>query len=196
MAGEHHSMKQDSPSVSRMLTPVRRGIAGLLLSISTVFFALPLLALRGCEKTPSAATGNTLAVNVGGKIYTLDLALDDPTRVKGLGGRTVIDPKGGMLFGFRDAIIREFVMRDCPVAIDILFLDGTGRVVAMHAMVPETPRKPTESDREYEMRLVKYKSKFPTQFVIELAGGELKTLNIKTGDRIEFDHESLKKRIK
>lgn len=180
----------------RTLTPVRRGIAGLLLSISTVGFALPLLALRGCEKTPSAAVGNTLAVTIAGKTYTLELAIEDATRVKGLGGRTVIDPKGGMLFGFRDSVIRHFVMRDCPISIDIIFLDAAGRVVATHTMIPDEPRKPTESDRDYEVRLRQYGSKFSSQFVIELASGELKTLNLKPGDRIEFDHESLKKRIK
>lgn len=178
------------------LSTFRRGIAGVLLSVLTIGFALPLLALRGCEKTQSAAAGNTLAVNVGGKTYTLDLALDDPTRVKGLGGRTVIDPKGGMLFGFKESILREFVMRDCPVSIDIIFLDAAGRIVAKHTMVPDAPRKPTESDRDYEVRLIRYGSKFPAQFVIELAGGEMKNLKLKAGDRIEFDHEGLKKRIK
>jgi uncharacterized membrane protein (UPF0127 family) len=191
MAPEQHP-RLKSPNLSTF----RRGIAGVLMSVVTIGFALPLLALRGCEKTQSAATGNTLAVNVGGKTYTLDLALDDPTRVKGLGGRTVIDPKGGMLFGFKESMRREFVMRDCVVPIDIIFLDAAGRIVAMHAMVPDAPRKPTESDRDYEVRLIRYDSKFSSQFVIELAGGEMKNLNLKTGDRIEFDHEGLKKRIK
>jgi len=196
MAAQHRSMTQGTTLLPRTLTPFRRGIAGFLLSISTVGFALPLLALRGCEKTPSAAVGNTLTVTISGKTYTLDLAIDDPTRVKGLGGRTVIDPKGGMLFGFKDSTRREFVMRDCPIPIDIIFLDAAGRIVATHAMIPDEPRKPSESDREYEVRLRRYDSKFPAQFVVELAGGELKNLNLKTGDRIEFDHESLKKRIK
>ena len=37
------------------------------------------------------------------------------------------------------------VMRDCRVAIDVAFLDGAGRVVAIHEMPVEPPRLPRES---------------------------------------------------
>lgn len=69
-------------------------------------------------------------------------------------------------------------MRDCPIDIDIIFLDPSGRITAMHHMPAEPPRDPeTEpetgvpSTDKYEQRLKRYPSRYPAQFVIELAGG-------------------------
>ena len=66
---------------------------------------------------------------------------------RGLGGRTHIDPHGGMLFVFPFRTPTAFVMRDCPVPIDVAFLDSSGRVIAVHEMTPEPPRRAGESAR-------------------------------------------------
>src|ERR1041385_5543414 len=66
-------------------------------------------------------------VNLDGKKFHLELALDDTTRFKGLSDRTDIPADGGMLFVFPRPVTTAFVMRDCPVPIDIIFLDGSGR---------------------------------------------------------------------
>ena len=136
----------------------------------------------------------TTTVTVKGERFTMELALDDASRIKGLSGRTEIDPKGGMLFVFPTAQRREFVMRDCPIPIDIAFLDPSGRVVAVHAMVPEEPKRENESDMEYELRLKRYSSRFPAQFAVETAGGRLTALGVREGDVVRFDVEGLKRR--
>src|SRR5262245_5375301 len=59
-------------------------------------------------------------VTVGGTTFKLEPALDDATRIKGLGGRAAIEETGGMVFVFTNIVPRDFVMRDCPAAIDIL----------------------------------------------------------------------------
>lgn len=152
--------------------------------------------LVGCDD--SKIEEKHISLSISGKKFRLELAIDQPTRVKGLGGRTEIAADGGMMFVFPDAqvAVQGFLMRDCPIAIDIVFLDPRGRIVAFHEMKPEEPRKQGESEAAYENRLKRYSSRFPAQFAIELKGGTIPSLNLKEGQKIEFDAEALKKRAK
>jgi uncharacterized membrane protein (UPF0127 family) len=109
---------------------------------------------------------------------------------RGLGGRTHIDPHGGMLFVFPSPRATAFVMRDCPIPIDVAFLDASGRVIALHEMAPEPPRRPDESAVAYESRLKQYPSGLPALFAIETAGGRMRQLGLRGGDKVEFDAES------
>lgn len=101
--------------------------------------------------------------------------------------RTSIDPHGGMLFVFEDELERSFWMANCPIDMDILFLDSSGRITAMHAMKAEKPRGENESQAAYEFRLRSYESRKPAQFAIELKAGSLKRLNIRPGQVIAAD---------
>ena len=88
------------------------------------------------------------------------------------------------------------VMRDCPEPIDVAFLDGEGRVVALHAMRPELPRQAGESAMQYERRLPEYRSGAPAQFAIEVAGGRLAQLGVQVGTRLAFDAADLARRAR
>jgi len=153
---------------------------------------------KASEATPERET-----VTINGNEFKLDLAVDEQTRFRGLSGRTHIASDGGMLFAFPFPRNSYFVMRDCPIPIDIIFLDATGRVTAMHKMQPESPRGPDEKELnedgingKYEARLVRYPSRYDSQFVIELAGDTLDSLKLKEGDQIKLDLAGLKKRAK
>lgn len=143
-------------------------------------------------------------VTISGKKFKLELVADPITRFKGLSGRTEIPEDGGMLFVFDRPSVQQFVMRDCPVAIDIIYLDGTGRVVSFYKMVPEPPRTAEEKindkgqtfNKHYEERLKKYHSKFAAQFVIELKGNTLDGLTVKANDKFDLDVLRLKKLAK
>ncbi|MFN9992604.1 MAG: DUF192 domain-containing protein [Phycisphaerales bacterium] len=164
----------------------------------------------GCDEKDTGK--KTEDVKIGAESFTLELALDDETRFKGLSGRTEIAANGGLLFVFPDRFVRvhSFVMRDCPVDIDILYLDKAGRVVASYEMKAESARSEEEkalsgppgtpewakTNDKYENRLKRYSSKFPSQFVIELKGGTIARLGIKNGDKINLDTQALKKRAK
>lgn len=161
------------------------------------------VGLSGCEEKTGANVG---AVKLGGKKFFLELALDPQTRFRGLSERTVIEPDGGMLFVFPpgQVAVQGFVMRDCPIAIDIVYLDPAGRVLAMYEMKPEPPRDVSKGEGTpadpnnvtYNARLKQYSSRFPAQFVIELAGGTLKTLNVKEGDLVQFEREEYVRRAR
>src|SRR4029453_17821917 len=67
---------------------------------------------------------STTRVTVRGVELTVEVARTPAEQLRGLGGRTWIDPKGGMLFPFGGPRLTAFVMRDCPIAIDVAFLDA------------------------------------------------------------------------
>lgn len=145
-------------------------------------------SLSGCEDPPMT-TDKTTRVSVGGKVFTLELAIDQDSRVQGLSGRTSIPDDGGMLFVFPDSQVgnHEFVMRDCPIPIDIIFLDRSRRVTATHAMKVEEPRREGEDTIAYENRLKRYPSRFDSQYAIELQGGMLEKVPVKPGELINID---------
>ncbi|HZW11347.1 MAG TPA: DUF192 domain-containing protein [Phycisphaerales bacterium] len=173
----------------------RLGILGLVLTLVA-------LMTGGCGQQKSSAATNVESVMIDGEWFHLELALDPASRFQGLSGRTHIDEDGGMLFVFPRPAVQAFVMRDCPIPIDIIFLDPAGRIVAMHQMTVEEPRREDEPETgngatdKYEQRLKRYPSKFAAQFVIELAGGTLDDLEIAEGDLIKLDTEGLKARAK
>jgi uncharacterized protein len=174
------------------LSPRRRPGSPLLLA--AVSF-IPLLAVGGCDDKTAAGVES---VKLGGKWFHLEVSDTDEKRFQGLSGRTEIADDGGMLFVFQRAIPLQFVMRDCRIPIDILFLDASGRIVAMHQMAVEEPRRPDEpktedpADDKYEQRLRRYPSRFSSQFVIEIKGGTLPSLGLKEGDKVTLDTERLK----
>jgi uncharacterized membrane protein (UPF0127 family) len=156
--------------------------------------------------TPANPTLPIEKVTIAGKVFKLELASTNETRFHGLSGRTALPGDGGMLFVFPARWVQRhgFVMRDCPVAIDIIYLDVSGRIVGMHKMVPEPPRSEAEKvldpgtgvNDAYEGRLKKYFSTYPAQFVIELAGNTLDSMKLKEGEKIDLELDRLKKLAK
>lgn len=184
--------------------PVAALTAPMALATPITFAALAasIMTMSGCD---DRASTDVAKIDVGGKNFFLELALTNEKRFRGLSERTSIEPDGGILFVFPDSqvMVQGFVMRDCPVPIDIIYLDSAGRILAMHEMKAEAPRDPAKGEGVsadannvvYNSRLKQYSSRYPSQFVIELAGGTLKTLRLKEGDQIKIDPE-IKKRAR
>lgn len=164
------------------------------MSVLTLF-----IILFGVDACAPPATNDdtqpkTQTAEIKDRTFELDLALTAKQREKGLGGVESISVDGGMLFVFRRPAYKSFVMRDCTVPIDIIFLGPRGEIIAMHEMEVEPPQRPGESDSAYENRLKSYESDGLAQFAIELKGGTMDELNLKIGDRIELPYDDLKAR--
>ncbi|MCW5757742.1 MAG: DUF192 domain-containing protein [Phycisphaeraceae bacterium] len=145
------------------------------------------LVLLAASCVPGDPVANDVeTVRVKGRTFFMEIAADDATRVRGLGGRELIEDDGGMLFVFPRPRVLGFVMRDCLVPIDIAFLDQFGVVVATHEM-PIEPRQPGESASEYEGRLTVYSSRSAAQFALEFRAGMLRELGLERGDKVELD---------
>ena len=166
---------------------------GLVLLLGVSVGAALLGTGVGCEREQDS---DVITVTLDGRAFHLELAADNDVRFQGLSGREHIEADGGMLFVFPRPQVLQFVMRDCLVPIDIIFVDAAGRIVAMHAMTVEDPKGATETQAAYEARLRKYSSRFAAQFAIELAGGTLETLDLEEGEQIALDWDALKRRAR
>lgn len=126
-------------------------------------------------------------VQIGGETFLLEVAADGHSRYQGLSGREFIAPNGGMIFVYPYAAVRYFVMRDCLVAIDIMFIDGAGSIINTYTMSPDKPRADDESKSAYERRLTRYYSEAPSQYVIELRAGTIDRLGLERGGLVPLD---------
>lgn len=189
--------------------------------------AAPTATTPPAPATPTAAPPKLLPefeykttdVTIGKTKFTLQIASEDKTRMRGLGGRTEIPENGGMIFVFppRMVGVQGFIMRDCYVDIDIIYTDGVGRVLSFHEMTKQAPRgldgkyegevgdydinSITDATRRqaninYHSRLKQYSSKYPATFAIELKAGSIKKLGVREGDLVTMDHAGLKKMAK
>jgi uncharacterized membrane protein (UPF0127 family) len=155
---------------------------------------LSAFACQASEEAPLVAAARipeTASVRVADEVFDVEVAVDSGTRMRGLSGRSEIARNGGMLFVLPKAQVFEMVMRDCPIPIDVAFLDSGGRVVAIHEMIPESPRRAVESSFTYEQRLPTYGSGVPVQFALETAGGRFAELGVKPGDSLHFAAQDL-----
>jgi hypothetical protein len=156
------------------------------------------LACAESEQTsrPAASRPETVWIEIAGEPFELELAVDAKARYRGLSGRLSIARNAGMLFVNPVVESQAMVMRDCPIAIDVAFLDLGGGVVAIHEMQPEPPRRSDESPVAYEARLPAYQSGSPARFAIETAGGRFSELDLQIGDRVVFDIAGLLERAR
>ena len=150
-------------------------------AIMQVLVLLFWLSSAGCATAPEE-----LEMTIAGQRFRLELAVTPEERRKGLMGRERIAEDGGMLFAYRTPRPLHFAMPHCRTPIDLAFLDGAGRVLAAHTMAVEPPQAAGESGRAYDLRLPRYPSRAPAQFVIELRGGRLQELGVDEGDLIEL----------
>jgi uncharacterized membrane protein (UPF0127 family) len=165
-----------------------------------VLFAVA-VGLIGAMYVPSCdekAGAQTVTAKIAGKTFFLEVAADEVTRLKGLMGRTHIDDNGGMVFVFppHQVRVQGFWMKNCLTDIDILYLDGSGRVLATHTMKVEPPRRADETEKQYEDRCPTYSSKYPSPIAVEVKAGTIASLGVKPGDKVELDVEGLKKRAR
>ncbi len=141
--------------------------------------------VAGCGRLPTEPQ-SVQSVELGGRVFHLELALDPQARFRGLSDRAELAEDGGMLFVFPQTQVQHFVMRRCLVPIDLIFLDPGGRVVATHAMQVEPYDTP-------EDRLHRYSSVWPAQFAIELKGGTLSQLQLQPGTKVPLPLDALKR---
>jgi len=86
----------------------------------------------------------------------------------------VVRIEKGMLFLFDTDEQRAFWMKNCLIALDMVWLDSEFRVVDISRDVQPCKADPCPG----------YDSKVPARYVLELKGGLAKKLNLQIGDKI------------
>ncbi len=97
-------------------------------------FAIALAALLGIAVPLAAAARPSVpawvtAVLPSGASFGLEVAADDETRARGYMFRESVGPREGMLFWYPASGRYGFWMKNCLVSLDIVWLDGSWRVV-------------------------------------------------------------------
>ncbi|TNM64942.1 DUF192 domain-containing protein [Aliirhizobium smilacinae] len=109
----------------------------------------------------------------GGKIYpfTIELAVDDPQRERGLMFRKQMDADHGMLFDFGTARQVSMWMENTVLALDMVFIQPDGTISHI-----------TENAVPFSRDIID--SRGPVKYVLELNAGRTKALGIKVGDKV------------
>ncbi len=105
-----------------------------------VLGALLAIALPLATAARSAVPGWATAVLPSGASFALEVAADDESRARGYMFRERVGPREGMLFWYPSSGRYGFWMKNCRVALDIVWLDGSWRVV--HVVENATPCPP------------------------------------------------------
>ena len=104
--------------------------------------------------------------------FTVELAVNDAERERGLMFRKELPEGQGMLFDFLHDQPVAFWMHNTYISLDMIFIRGDGRIVRI-----EESAKP-ESDRLIP-------SGAPVRAVLEVIAGTARKLGIAPGDRVE-----------
>lgn len=70
-------------------------------------------------------------IEIGSKIYNVEVAKTDEEKIKGLQGRISIAPNEGMLFVYDEPGNVAFWMKDTGIPLDIIFIDEDGEVISV-----------------------------------------------------------------
>jgi uncharacterized membrane protein (UPF0127 family) len=112
-----------------------------------------------------------IGTSSGVHVVMVELAATETELTRGLKGREELPAGRGMLFDFRIEQHATMSMKDTPIALDMVFIRGDGRVVRV-----EENTQPM-SDRQIY-------SGGPVRGVLELPAGTARLLGIRAGDRV------------
>jgi len=128
--------------------------------------------LAGCASDPARHW-----VELDGTRYKVELALDDPSRARGLMFRDEMAADHGMLFIHDQEDMLAYWMKNTHIALDILYFDNQRRLVSQQRDVPPC----SAGDR-----CPPYPSSAPARYVLELNAGQAEKLNLKDGTTLTF----------
>jgi hypothetical protein len=110
-----------------------------------------------------------------GHEFALEVAADDTARQRGYMGREKIGPREGMIFVFSADDRHSFWMKDCKVALDMIWLDRNLRVVWV-----AVDRQPCPAKGDCPSIV----PPFSARYVIEFAAGTVTAESLRPGDGV------------
>jgi len=107
-----------------------------------------------------------------------EVARDPEVQRRGLMERRELAPDAGMLFLMPDERVQQFWMKNCYIALDMIFADGDGVVVHVTHDAQPCPVMCTDCPT--------YSSERPAAVVLEVPGGTASRLGIGAGARLRW----------
>jgi uncharacterized membrane protein (UPF0127 family) len=131
-----------------------------------------ILALAMMQPKPVLPT----AITPSGSTIKLELAISDEERATGLMFRDFLPDNRGMLFLFGSNDQWSIWMKNCFIALDIVWLDERGVVIDVKESAPPCKLDPCPS----------YAPLKPAYAVLELAGGSASKHGVRAGATLTF----------
>lgn len=158
------------PLFSRRIVTARAAIALALLLVAAY---VPQLAVAADNIT--FAKDHLAIETASGQSYpfNVELAVTPAQRAYGLMYRMSLAPDAGMLFLFDREAPRAFWMKNTYLPLDIIFLDGKGRIVSIARNTTPLSETPIRSGA-------------PAMGVLEVNAGTADRLGLADGDRVVF----------
>lgn len=153
------------------MTAARWKSAALRAAAAATFVTALALPLTSCEALGAPT------VELKGQTFIVEIADEEPEQIRGLMFRREMAADHGMLFVYGSPQPQSFWMRDCFIALDILFFDNEGRFINGHYRVPGcrgSGQCPT------------YSANRPARYVLELNGGTAQAMHLVEGDRLRL----------
>jgi uncharacterized protein len=117
---------------------------------------------------PVALTVNTARGDVP---FSVEIADEEEERQRGLMFRTDLEDNSAMLFIFDQTRLVSMWMENTPSALDMLFLNQSGRITAIHQDAVPFSRDVISSGG-------------PVKFVVEVKAGTVQRLGLRVGDKV------------
>lgn len=149
------------------------GVPGVVLLLA--------MSCHGTPKAPAAITpvpaSGPRVVLPSGAIYAVELARTPEEQAQGLMFRESLPARSGMIFLFSDVAPHQFWMKNTMIPLDIVWLDGSGRVLFVSANTPPCRADPCPN----------YGPELPAPVVLEIAGGMAAKERVVVGSTIRLD---------
>jgi len=138
-----------------------------------IWTAFLLLGFLAAAQPARSADEHTLEIisKSGVHVFSVEIAADDASRAKGLMFRKKLPEGQGMLFDFQQDEDVNFWMENTYVSLDMIFIQGNGRILRIAENTEPLSRKLIPSGG-------------PIRAVLEVVAGTAHKLGIRPGDRV------------
>jgi hypothetical protein len=136
----------------------------------TAFVLIALLVAAGPVRPAELQTLEIASKN-GVHAFSVEMAVTEPEREKGLMFRKELPEGNGMLFDFHREQEVGFWMQNTYIPLDMIFIRGDGRILRI-----------AENTEPLSTRIIP--SNGPVRAVLEVIGGTARKFGIAPGDRV------------
>jgi uncharacterized membrane protein (UPF0127 family) len=153
------------------------------MKIERALVLLILVVMAACEHrntpppAPVAAAEPQFVVTLPDRFpVAVEIVANDELRAQGLMYRESVPPGTGMLFVYRQSGQYGFWMKNTYIPLDMIWMDETGRVVALHEDVPPCRADPCPG----------YNPGATSRYILELGAGQAKAHGVKVGSKLQL----------
>lgn len=121
--------------------------------------------------SPASPDQLVITTRSGAHRFTVELAVDDRARAKGLMFRKSLEPDRGMLFDFRREQMIGMWMQNTYIPLDMLFIRPDGTIASIARDTTPLSTRTISSD-------------VPVRYVLEVNAGTAARIGAQPGDRV------------